>query len=200
MKTKSISLILVLAILITVGGVYAAWIYAETPAAAAEANVGFGLASSSTENSKGTITVDASAASIAIDQTATDNYKANLVADGSITITFTPSSVFTYTNTATALTMQWQLICGNDAPTTYECNDGSGAKVLFTKFDTTTAKSITLTKQDNGTYTATLAASSLLDLLTINDFTLDTLEKYNTFSGTLNGFGTIGIQVSEPQA
>ena len=200
MKTKSISLILVLAILITVGGVYAAWLYAETPLTAVHGHIGsFGLATAVINNSKGTIEVDGSNAHLSIDQTAADDYTANLVATGDVVITFRPSEVFTNSNQGlTQFTMVYKLVT-TGSPDTFKCDDGTGEKLLFAKFDTTTTKDIIMVRQADGTYKGTISAQSLIsdNLIAINDFTLDTIEKHTAFSARIGTFGNIGIEVSE---
>ena len=199
MKTKSLSLLIVLALCITVGGVYAAWIYAENDMQAVHGHIGsFGLTNAEINNSKGTITVDASQAHLAIDQTSATNYTGMLKATGSITITFNPSETFKNQHAGeTTFAMKYYLVTTNTAPTTFTCDDGTGEKALFTEFDTTTKTDITLTKGGDGKYTVTLDATVLLDLIAIDDFVLDTYEKYQTFSQKLGSFGNIGIEVVE---
>ena len=199
MKTKSLSLLIALAMCITIGGVYAAWIYAETDMSAVHGHIGsFGLANAEINNSKGTITVDASGAHLVIDQTSATDYTATLKATGIITITFAPSDIFKNSNPDLAtFNMQYYLVTTNAAPTTFTCDDGTGEKALFTKFDTTIKTPLSLAKQADGKYTATLDASVLLNLIAIDSFKLDTYEKYTTFSTKLGGFGNIGIEVAE---
>lgn len=199
MKTKSLSLLIALAMCITIGGVYAAWIYAEQDMSAVHGHIGsFGLANAEINNSKGTITVDASGAHLVIDQTSASDYTANLTASGTITITFSPSENFKnqYPDLPT-FEMKYYLVTTNANPTAFTCDDGSGEKALFTEFDTATKTDLSLAKGADGKYTATLNASVLLDLIAIDTFELNTYEKYQTFSQKLGTFGNIGIEVIE---
>ena len=112
-----------------------------------------------------------------------------------------PSQIFKDSNPSLAsITMQYALTTTNTAPTEFKNNDGTGEKSLFTKFDTTTKTDITLTKNDAGNYVATLNASELLSLVTINSFKLDTYAKYTAFSTVLGSFGNIGVEISEKTA
>ncbi len=199
MKTKSLSLLIALAMCITIGGVYAAWIYAETDMSAVHGHIGsFGLANAEINNSKGTITVDASNAHLVIDQTSATDYTATLKANGTITVTFSPSEIFTNSNPSlTTFNMQYRLVTTNTNPDTFTCDDGTGEKALFTKFDDETQTPLSLVKQADGKYSATLEASVLLDLIAIDSFKLDTYDKYTTFSTKLGSFGNIGIEVTE---
>lgn len=199
MKTKSLSLLIVLAICITIGGVYATWLYAEQDMTAVHGHIGsFGLANAEINNSKGTITVDASNAHLVIDQSATDNYKAKLDATGTILVKFSPSQIFKDSNpTLNEIEMQYYIVTDNSAPTEFTCNDGTGDKALFTTFDKATKTDITLVKQSDGTYQATIDAKDILNRFVINDFVLDTYEKYIAFSGKVGIFGNIGVEVDE---
>lgn len=198
MKTKSLSLILMLALIITIGGVYAAWTYAETPLSAVHGHLGsFGLSNAVINNSKGTITVDATNAHLVIDQTSSTDYTAKLDATGTITFTFTPSEIWKETNeTVTEITMQWKLVTTGN-PDTFEIDDGNGAKKLFTTFDDDTKTDVIMSKNLEGKFVGTLDASALKSLITINTFTLDSYEDYEAFSTKLGTFGNIGIELSE---
>ena len=209
MKTKSLSLLLALALCITIGGVYAAWIYVETPMNAAHDHIGsFGLASAQTNHLKGTFTVDASNAHIRIDQTADGNYVGKLTAEGVITVKLAPSESFVAQNPGlTQITMKYGLKTDNAAPTTFTCphsTTGNTDQVLFSKFDLTNKYDILLTKDSSGNYVGEISASALIadgtGFLAINSFTLDTHAKYTAFSTKLGTFGNIGIEITDPAA
>ena len=203
MKTKSLSLLIALALLITIGGVYAAWMCAESDMTAVHGHIGsFGLANAVINNSKGTITVDASNAHLTLDQTSATDYTAKLVATGTITFTFSPSDVFKNSNPdLDEYAMNYSLTTDNASPMTFTVPDGTGDdRKLFHTFNTTTTTQIVLEK-NAGNYVATINAADLLNgadpLIVINTFTLDTYQKYTDFSNKLGTFGNIGIQISE---
>ena len=202
MKTKFISLILVLAIIVTIGGVYAAWTYSETPMQAVHGHIGsFGLTSATVNISKGTVTVNAEGAHLIIDQG--EGYVAELGANGTIEVTFAASSTFMESNNnPTSVQMRYRVVTTNQTPTTYTCTDGESApKALFTKFATDQYTTFTLTREGaTNNYKATIDASVLLSLLEINEFVLNKYAKYETFSAGIGQFGNIGIEVSEVPA
>ncbi len=201
MKTKFISLFLVLAILITVGGVYAAWMYTEAPLTAIHGHVGsFGLSNAIVNNSKGTFKVNAEAAHLVLEKG--DGYVAELQANGTITFTFTASDTYMELNhNPASIGMHYSLVTTNTAPLTYKCGDGVNPdKELFTTFTTNESEPITLTRVGStNEYTATIQTQDILDngWLAINTFTLDSYAKYEKFSAGVGGFGNIGIQISE---
>ena len=201
MKTKSISLLLVLALCITIGGVYATWIYAETPITNVHSHIGsFGLSNAQVNNSKGTISIDASNAHLYIDQedSATLDYTALLTATGTITVTFTPSDHFVAADDS--ISLQYNLKTDNIDPTNFlvKTSAEDTSKPLFNKFDTNAKTPLVLEYQNaNGTYVATVEATALLSLIELNEFELNNYDKYTYFSGQIGSFGNIGFEVSE---
>ncbi len=204
MKTKSISLLLILALFVTIGGVYATWVFAETPLQSVHGHIGsFGLANASTNNGKGTITINAEGAHLTIDQKATNDYTANLVASGTISVTFNPSNTWMVTNQdVTEIVMQYNLKTDNAKPTEYLVADEDGNETinLFSKFDTTTKTDITLTKQADGSFTGSITAAALLDLVEISTFKIESYAHYEKVSGKVSTFGNIGVEISEKAA
>lgn len=205
MKTKSISLLLVLALFVTIGGVYAAWSYAETPLTAVHGHFGsFGVASAVVNNSKGTITVNGENAHLTFDQTSATDYTANLVGSGSIVLIFSPSEVWANSNADTnAIQMQYNLKTTNANPLGFMIEEG-GSVALFSKFDTATKTEITLTKVTDesnanyGKFVAEIPVANLIgELFSINSFKLETIEKHEAFSKRISTFGNIGIELSE---
>ncbi len=205
MRTKSISLLLILALFVTIGGVYATWIFAETPLNAVHGHFGsFGLANSSTNNGKGLITVNAENAHLTIDQTSTTDYHAILVASGAVAVTFSPSDTWKITNSdVNTITMQYSLVSTNTNPTAFMIPDeddenGTEDIALFSKFDTATKKDITLTKQTDGSFTGTINAADLVPtFIDITDFEIKSYAHYEKVSGKVGSFGNIGIEISE---
>ena len=206
MKTRSISLLLVLALFVTIGGVYAAWSYAETPLAAIHGHFGsFGVANAVVNNSKGTITVNGDNAHLTLDQTAADNYTAKLVGSGNIILVFSPSEVWANSNAdLTEVKMNYALTTTNANPLAFKIPVGTEQIALFTKFDTTEKTEITLTKvtdsgsENYGKFVAELPAATIVEnLLAISSFKLETIEKHTAVSTAIGSFGNIGIELSE---
>lgn len=209
MKTRSISLLLVLALFVTIGGVYAAWSYAETPLTAVHGHFGsFGVASAVVNNSKGTITVNGENAHLSLDQTAADNYTAKLVGSGNIVLIFSPSEVWANSNAnLLQVKMNYSLTTTNTAPCEFKIPVGNEQIALFTEFNTADKTEITLTKvtdsgsENYGKFVAELPAATIVEnLLEISSFKLDTIEKHTAASAAIGSFGNIGIELSEIEA
>ncbi len=206
MRTKSISLLLILALFVTIGGVYAAWSYAETPLTAVHGHIGsFGVANAVVNNAKGTITVDGTSAHLSLDQSSDTDYTAKLVGSGSILLIFSPSEVWANSNAnLTEIKMNYALVTTNQAPLEFKIPVGDTQTALFSRFDTTTKTEITLTKVTDsgnanyGKFVAELPAATIVEnLLAINSFKLETIEKHTAVSNAIGGFGNIGIELSE---
>ncbi len=206
MKTRSISLLLVLALFVTIGGVYATWVFAETPLNAVHGHIGgFSLSDASTNNGKGTITVTASNVQLTIDQAAVNNYHAVLKSNEAVvTVVFHPSSTWANTNAdIDEIIMQYNLKTDNAAPMDFKVADKNLNETitLFKTFNTSLKDDITLTKQtegDNaGAFVGTIPASALLSLIELNDFTIESYAQYEKVSGKVGSFGNIGIEISE---
>lgn len=199
MKTRVLSLLIALAILVTVGGVYATWMYAQSDMTAVHGHIGsFGLASAEINHPQGTFTVDATNAHLIIDQKGTSDYTAELRAEGAITVKFTPSDTFKNTNKdKVTFDVTYSLVTDNANPLGFLVPDGTGGEsALFERFDTGTQKPLSLTKNGD-VYTATVQAEDLLELIAIKTFTLDSYAKYTAFSAKVGVFGNIGFQVDD---
>lgn len=188
---KKISLLIALCLILTIGGVYAAWNYAQGNVTNAidSMDVGTGKNIYITEavvgNAKGTINVDANAATIVIDN-ADNNHVAEVDYSGDIVITFTPNAGADPDVISDGIKLQYTLVCSSG----WEYN----GKAIFAS----SSAPITL----NGgaaTKSVTIPASEWSDLLTFNggaDLTLSTADAYQTFHDALHT-GMITITVSE---
>lgn len=184
---KKLSLLMALILLVTVGGVYATWNYAQDPAETAQ---GFALPKMETvvtSGDKGSIVVDTSNFSIKIDDDANDNavHKATLVMSGYISIKFTEAvgaDEDVKTNgiklTATvSCTENWQ----------YDSKD---------IFILDTANSANVFSSAGATKELKITADEMNQILSINDFTLATYAEFQEFQTILNR-GNIKIVASE---
>lgn len=196
---KKLSLLIALCMLISIGGVYANWVYMEGAAGSAHEHVGsFGLSSASNTGSKGTITANGQGAHITIDPDG-DSYRAKLTFTGKFVITFTPDADWAAANAGKdTFDVEWVLTTTNQDPTNYLVACDVGTAKLFTTFDTT-AQTLTLRKSGN-VYTAELSAELLASLITLGNFSLDDYETYTKCSADIGKFGNIGITVNEKGA
>lgn len=102
---KKLGIIAALAMCVTVGGVYAQWSYAQTPAEGMHGTKAVEIAGVSTSTKTGIITVDTTGFSIEIDDTNKDYY-GELVVTGTIKVTFTPSAGVDAPVSASGIPMQ----------------------------------------------------------------------------------------------
>lgn len=94
---KKLSTLIALALIVTIGGVYAAWHY-NRGQVSLEISRSATMASIQSDTSKGTITIDQTANSgngntlkFLVDDTGTIDWKADLVPSGSVWVKFTPA-------------------------------------------------------------------------------------------------------------
>ena len=188
---KKVSILIALALLLTVGGVYATWIYAGAPTTSrTNDHTAIGITGSAATNTKGVISIT-NTIEILIDDDAFvrpgvgDAYKAVFVGNGQMTVTFTPSSGADAAVVANGIKMKATLAL-----------EGCNANAL--KLGTT---ELTLNPENSGAATKsdTITADEIIACLTLNngsDLILDTLAKYENFKTSL-GTPRLVITISE---
>ena len=89
---KKLSLLIALILCVTVGGVYANWVYSGSTDVLDQTKVkSINLTDITEQGEYGTYTLNADSLLIKIDQ-ANENYEAKLVVEGSVTVTFKPGA------------------------------------------------------------------------------------------------------------
>lgn len=179
---KKISALIALAMVVTIGGVYATWNYATGAVASVDTTASVVLTEKVVETPKGTIAIDASSLEMAIDDTNGD-YDAELVIDGDVKVTFTPSSIAPEDVKTNGIKLKCELSV--TTPWEYEGTQ------IFTV-------SPVVINDGNATLSATITAADLMDAITLGDITLDTVEAYDAFEAILQN-GEITMTVSEVQ-
>lgn len=171
---KKISVLIALILCVTIGGVYAAWIYTGSTVSVAERTVSHGMATATTEGDVGILKVVHNDADIKIDQTAVGNYLANLVITGSITVSFTPNPGAPDNVVENAVPAQCILSLGNIDANLYD------GKPIYSV--TGAGIDIVWEKQDDGTFTGNVTAAQIDSVLDLGDvFELDTHAKWTAF-------------------
>ena len=129
---KKLSTLIVLALIVTIGGVYAAWHY-NRGQVSLEISRSATMASIQSDTSKGTISIDQTANSgngntlkFLVDDTGTIDWKADLVPSGSVWVKFTPAANADATVQANGIKMKATITIGG----TQETYDG---KKIFTQ-------------------------------------------------------------------
>lgn len=92
MKKRFLSLLCVAALLISIGGVYATWSYAQSSAGEVTRNYDLSLTSETVATKKGEISISSSGFTLEMDQKASGDYTAVLKLTGELKVSFTPSA------------------------------------------------------------------------------------------------------------
>ena len=211
---KKITALIMMSLLITIGGVYAAWTYSEGTATTSSPrdSVNIALTTANDGGSNGTFSFS-NAAELAIDDDPDDGivHKAVLECDVSIIITFTPSATSNSDVKAVGIPMT---VTTTYTPVQYNGKDliscvSSFKSPVLTTGNTTVDAATTeaddigiVKKEDNGTFTWTLSGSDIISLFTLykgSDLILDSRADYDTVAGLLAGHKIVQFTVSQTQ-
>ena len=189
-----LGLIILMALVLTVGGVYATFNYAQGEVVSKNTTLNKSLATAKTESAKGEIAIDVEGFLLKIDDTGT-NLKTGLDAQGSVTITFTPATGADGSVVADGVNLKLEISFTNN---TYTQN-GVDYQVFKTtdKYNATTGVVLgTGTKNgDKFEYTVSLG-----QYFTVSEIPLPTLADYNAFHTWFfaeSGNAVVTITVSE---
>lgn len=171
-KMKKLGLIILMALVLTVGGVYATFNYAQADVQQT-ATLNKSIAGTNTETPKGEIAIDVEGFGLKIDDT-TRTLKTGLTTQGNVKVTFTPAKGADALVADEGVNLKLEISFTNN---TYRQNG-----VDYEVFKTTTAygTGVTLGKGtkngDKFEYTVDLG-----QYLTVNEIPLPTLADYNAF-------------------
>lgn len=214
---KKLSLLVVLALLITVGGVYATWTYTSASADIVDASkeIVVQLADATTTGAAGTFHVESNLG-LVIDQdddasqvhsaklvyklTGNDNPQDSAIA---MTITFTPSANASQTIRDNAVPAELYFSTTTEMKYPADANGfynaGGSPKNIFVLSNTANdnfegnpstypEKAVAWTKQSDGTFTATYTLAQMKTMIQLNSpIILDTKADYDAFKLLLNG-------------
>lgn len=184
---KKLSLLIALVLLVTIGGVYATWNYAQGDVEVKQGFVLPTMADVNMDSRKGEITIDTSAVTIKVDDSDTDSivHKPVLVVTGGdIVITFAPAVGADDDIAINGIKMQAVITC--TTPWEYD-----GKQIMTVD---TTKNTITATEKG---FELRISAEQLAEMLQMNDLLrLPTYSDFMDFQTILNR-GNIKIVVSE---
>ena len=192
---KRLGLIIAMALVLTVGGVYATFNYAQNNVDSVNATLTKAIAGTNTETAKGTITIDASGFTIRVDDKGVlENGEGNgtLVTgyrnQGTVKVTFTPAKGADATVTDEGVTLKLTISFSN--------NRYNGTDIFKTvDYDPTTG--VPLGKGTKNDVTGVFEYDvELGKYLAVNEISLPTMSDYDSFS-TAYGNAQITITVSE---
>lgn len=200
---KKLSLLLALCMLLTVGGVYAAWTYIDSENVAdSRLGVAMNLTGVGYSSGYGEYEITKNDLSLMIDPKAGTSHTTSLVITGSITITFTPnpsapSNVKDYGIPSTfqfEVTSGWTFDDGKKNDVIVTLNHPGQHDILPTNATPGAEQSQWI--KDGDVFVLTLTAADLADHIKLTDFELDTKTLYDAFDLALEK-GQIALVVSD---
>ena len=176
-KMKKLGLIILMALVLTVGGVYAAFSYARADVQLATATLDKGIARAEEDTPEGKIAIDVSEVLLKINDT-TSSLKTGLEIEKSVKVTFTPATGADASVVTDGVNLKLEISFTNN---TYRQN-GVDYEVFKTKDDSYNATTgvVLGTGTKNGDkfeYTVDLS-----QYLTVSEIPLPTLSDYNAFA------------------
>ena len=190
---KRMNLLMSMATVLVVGGVYATWSYSQGSVAAATDEYAVVMTAETISGEKGSF--DVSSSSITFEIENKGEYKPELQATGDVIVYFTPSLGADSTVISQGINIKWSLgICTEGATKwMYDSNfDGTEDTMIFNiDSDPVTIEKGLSEKQPNGKFKFTIPSEDILDKIELNvdgDFVIDTKAKYESFSQSLKDY------------
>lgn len=210
---KKITALIMMAIMITIGGVYAAWVYDDgAPDSLNQSKLSVIIPSATTTGKSGILEMDSNLVTITIDDIDDGTkYNAVLTCTGSISITFKPSVNAGADTRESGIRIKLTPTVENSATyneitiisTTGEVYSpavGQSGDSLETASERELGEYV---KDGDGNFVWTLSSTDILSLLQLGDgdpenpFILDTSAKHRTFMEALAGHHNIKFKVEE---
>jgi hypothetical protein len=181
---KKLGIFALLGCLLTVGGVYAEWIYGQASAGSVSESIIPQMAGVGESSKKGTIGISTTGLTIVIDEDPVEQYKPVLDIQGSVTVKFTPSAGADQDVKDNGIKMAWTLT--QSADWTFDPNFGSNPTTPIFTLDSAKCENIML-NDGTATKSTTIEASVFADAISLNlTSKLDTKAKYENFKSYLN--------------
>lgn len=190
---KKLGLIIIMALVLTVGGVYATFDYAKNDVASVDAVLTKTLATAKTDNVKGTIAIDVETFKLKIDDVGVKDLKTGLETQGYVTVTFTPAQGADGSVADEGIDLKLEIAFENNTYT----HNGTPYELFKTKDPSVT--SVALGKGTKNSAGAFEYQVQLGNYLAVNEIPLPTLADYDAFSAWFTDVNNakITITVSE---
>ena len=187
---RKLGLLIAMILCVTIGGVYAAWVYPQSDDVAdVTHHTLLTLPDATFSGTYGTYAVTPSDDfAMTIDPEAGTTHTTALYITGSITISFEPNSVATPEVKANGVPTTFQFTLSNDNWTF------KGQKIITLAHDT--PETITEWEKDNGVFKFTLTADMLREHISLTAFELTSKAVYDEFDTALSQ-GQINLHVSD---
>lgn len=185
---KKLSVLIALILCVTIGGVYATWVYSQSDDVA---DITGAKAITMTEatftGTYGTYHVDTSNLTMVVDPKEGTTHTTDLKIEGNLVISFTPN------------TYAPEEIKNGGVPSTFAFSLSNadwkynGENILTVD---TNKHNITWVPDGDGAFTFTISAAELDNYITLTEFTLDTKAEYDAYDAVLTN-GQIVISISD---
>jgi len=186
---KKISLLIALALIISIAGVYATWTYTQSTDVADETvNMSLNLTNVTYTGTYGTYEIDKTGLNLTIDPKEGTSHTTALKAGGSLIIKFTPNTYAPEDIKQNAVPSTYSFSLSNNA-WTYD-----GASILTLQH--ADAHDIDWVSNDDGSFSYVISAADLSSHFSLTEFNLDTKADYDAYNAAL-AQGQIQITVSD---
>ena len=169
---KRLSILVALILCVTIGGVYAAWLYTSNTVGGVDRTISHGLTTATYEQDAGILQVKSNTVDIAIDQTAELDYRAKLVITGEVVVSFKPNPGASNTVLESGIPAIATIYTKNA-----EANLYGGSPIYVSPEGSKVA--LVWEKLPDGTFEATITAAQIDTLLDLGaEFTLASHDEY----------------------
>ena len=197
---KKLSTLIAIALIVTIGGVYAAWSYAQGSAASNEITREINMAQVNTDSNKGSIAATPNNFAFLVDDAGEKDYVAELVGTGELALTFTPAvgaDASLATNGIRMIATVTVTYVGTEAPTyTGVDKEGNSLTVVPVKAADNNVIQISGNGVDGATTITAAQIISALNFCEGKQVKLPTKASNDNFHNVLKNY-TIKIVVSE---
>ena len=185
---RKLSLLIALCMLISIGGVYATWVYTNTTDVADETmNKAVSMSGVTYEGSYGTFTVNVDGVTVKVDPKPGTTHDTGLKIEGEVVFTFVPATYAPQDVKDNAVGATFSVHLSNK-----EWKYGDNLIFQINPYDS----DVQWDKQTDGSFKFVLDAAELAKIIKINVFTLDTKVKYDEFDKALEA-GLIVFGISD---
>ena len=195
---KKFAVLMALILCVTIGGVFANWVYTEGTTASVQDNITFGMSAATTDTARGTFSIEDNNLTLHIDQASRQDYTATLKLSGAIKVNFTPNADFNVDSYTFKATFELATVDGVDMLSyTYDGNDLAGDKsnAILKKFDKSPVELIFDKTTNTSVWTATITADMIDALIDLNEFELNTYKEWKTCNNQLLALPKIAVKI-----
>ena len=185
---KKLSILIALILCVTIGGVYATWVYSQSDDVADITGAkAITMTAATFTGTYGTYHVDTSNLSMVVDPKEGTAHTTALKITGDLVIGFTPNTYAPETVKAQGVPSTFAFSLSNN---NWKYNNTNIITVDVNKHD------IVWTSDGNGAFTYTISAANLASYIKLTEFTLDTKTDYDAYDAVLTN-GQIIVSISD---